>query len=113
MTAGQVGTGFIGIQLAKVLGAGTVITAQREMVLGVNVVVDYHEQTFDTLGNDTVDVVFNNLGFQAYGNCWGRSSSLSEILQIVTSAVRIDVALTLSRRRFLFAPPIRVEHWSF
>ena len=36
-------------------------------------------------------------GFQAYGNCQGRSSSLSEIMQIVTSAVRIDVALTLSR----------------
>ena len=26
-------------------------------------------RTFDTLGNDTVEVVFDNLGFQAYGNC--------------------------------------------
>ena len=32
-------------------------------------------RTFDTLGNDTVDVVFDNLGFQAYGNSRGRSSS--------------------------------------
>ena len=62
-------------------------------------------RTFDTLGNDTVDLVFDNLGFQACGNCRGRSSSLSGIMQIVTSAVRIDVALTLSRRRSLFAPP--------
>ena len=48
-------------------------------------------RTFDTLRNDTVEVVFDNLGFQAYGNCQGRSSSLSEIMQIATSAVRIDV----------------------
>ena len=34
--------------------------------------------------------------FFAFGNCRGRSSSLSETMQIVTSAVR-DVALTLSR----------------
>ena len=50
VTAGQVGTGFIGIQLAKVLGAGTVVTAATgsgiDFVNGLsaNVVVDYHEQ---------------------------------------------------------------------
>ena len=32
-------------------------------------------RTFDTLGNDTLDVFFDNLGFQAYGNCRERSSS--------------------------------------
>ena len=62
-------------------------------------------RTFDALGNDTVNVVFDNLGLQACGNYRGRSSSLSEIMQIVTSAVRIDVAPTLSRRRSLLAPP--------
>ena len=51
--AGQGGTGFIGVQLAKALGAGTVITAATGD--GQNI--------FDTLGNDTVDVVFDNLGF--------------------------------------------------
>ena len=61
VTAGQGGTGFIGVQLAKALGAGTVITAATGDGI---VVVDYHEQNiFDTLGNDTVDVVFDNLGF--------------------------------------------------
>ena len=50
VTAGQVGTGFIGIQLAEVLGAGTVITAatgdEIDFVngLGADVVVDNHEQ---------------------------------------------------------------------
>ena len=50
VTAGQVGTGFIGIQLAKVVGAGTVTyRATGDGIdflngLGVNVVVDYHEQ---------------------------------------------------------------------
>ena len=28
-------------------------------------------RTFDTLGNDTVDVVFDSLGLQAFGNCRG------------------------------------------
>ena len=37
------------------------------------------------------------------GNCRGRSSSLSKIMKIVTSVVRIDVTLPLSRRRSLFA----------
>ena len=32
--------------------------------------------------------------FSAYGNCQGRSSSLSEIMQIVLLAVRTIVALT-------------------
>ena len=108
VTAGQVGTGFIGIQLAKVLGAGTVITpATGDGRMG-SVRMSWWttmSRTFDTLGNDTADVVFDNLGFQACGNCQGRLSSFSEIMQIVTSVVRIDVALTLSRRRSLFAPP--------
>ena len=51
----------------------------------------------------------DNLGLQTCGDCRGRSSSLFEIMQIVTSAVRIDVALTLSRLRSLFASKIR---WS-
>ena len=42
----------------------------------------------DTLDNDTVDVVFDNLGFQTNGNCRERSSSPSGIMQIVTLAVR-------------------------
>ena len=50
VTAGSVGTVFIAIQLAKVLGTGTVITAATgngiDFVngLGADVVVDYHEQ---------------------------------------------------------------------
>ena len=32
-------------------------------------------KTFDTLGNDTVGVVFDNLVFKDYGNCRERSSS--------------------------------------
>merc|ERR1712135_277888 len=62
VTSGQGGTGFIGIQLAKALGAGTVITAATGdgisyvKGLGADVVVDYREQDiFDTLGNGTAD----------------------------------------------------------
>ena len=46
------------------------------------------EQNIDTLGNNTVDFVFDNVGFQTYGICRERSSSPSGIMQIVTSAVR-------------------------
>ena len=50
VTTGQVATGFIGIQLAKVHGAGTAITATTgdgiDLVNepGADVVVDYCEQ---------------------------------------------------------------------
>ena len=53
--------------------------------LGANVVVNYHKE-------HSVEFVFDNLEFQAYGNCQERLSSLSEIMQIVTSAVRIESA---------------------
>ena len=74
--------------------------------LGADVVIDYHEQYIRyPLGHDTVDIVFDNLGPSVCGNCCGRSSSPSGIMQIVTSAVRIDVALTLSKSS-LFAPRV-------
>ena len=76
--------------------------------LDANVVVDCDDGTFVALSNDTVIVVFDNLIFQTCGNCRGRSSSLSGIVQIVTSTVRIDVALTLSRRRSLLFRQILV-----
>jgi len=69
VTAGQGGTGFIAVQVAKLLGATTVITAATGAgidlmkTLGVDVVVDYHkEEIFATLANNTVDVVFDNIG---------------------------------------------------
>ena len=48
MKASQVGTGLIGVKSVKF--------STRELLnaLSVNVVVDYHVQTFDILGNDTV-----------------------------------------------------------
>ena len=69
-------------------------------------------RTLDTLGNDTVNVVFDNLGLQACGNYRERSSNLSEIMQIVTLAVRTIVVLTLSRRRSLFASAKFVFMWN-
>ena len=54
-------------------------------------------RTFDTQGSDTMDVIFDTLAFQAYGNCRERPSSPSGIMQIVTSAVR-NTAHALSSR---------------
>ena len=50
-------------------------------------------RTFETLGNDTGYVIFDNMGFQAYGNCRERSSSPLRIMQIVTSAVLFRACL--------------------
>ena len=60
-------------------------------------------RTFDTLSNDTVEVVFDNLGFLHTATVKGDRAVFLRLMQIVTSAVRIDVALTLSRRRSFFA----------
>lgn len=69
VTAGQGGTGFIGVQLAKALGATRVVTAatgkgiELMKMLGADVVVDYHKHKLsDVLQQDSVDIVFDNLG---------------------------------------------------
>jgi len=69
VTAGQGGTGHMGVQIAKAMGAKRVITAcsgngiELCTSLGADLVVDYHEQNlFDALPDDSVDLVFDNLG---------------------------------------------------
>eukprot|EP00656_Telonema_subtile_P025199 TRINITY_DN27297_c0_g1_i1.p2 TRINITY_DN27297_c0_g1~~TRINITY_DN27297_c0_g1_i1.p2 ORF type:complete len:182 (-),score=34.83 TRINITY_DN27297_c0_g1_i1:86-631(-) len=69
VTSGQGGTGYTGIQIAKALGATTVITAATGdgiafvKALGADVVVDYHNQTLaSALADDSVDIVFDNIG---------------------------------------------------
>jgi len=69
ITSGQGGTGFLAVQLAKVLGAKRVITAasgpglQMVRSLGADVVVDYRSQElFDALPDDSVDIVYDNFG---------------------------------------------------
>ena len=94
--AGQGGTGFIGVQLAKALGAGTVITAATGdgivFVKGLGAVSSWTTMCRTSsipwamtpwTSSSTTWVS------QACGNCRGRSGSLSGIRQIVTSAVRI------------------------
>lgn len=70
ITSGQGGTGAMAIQLAKAMGATTIITAASgagiEYVkkFGADEVVDYHQQDLfdDYLEDDTVDLVFDNFG---------------------------------------------------
>ena len=81
--------------------------------LGADVVVDYHEQNISIPWAVTLWTSSSTTWVsQACGNCRGRSGSLSGFLQIVTSAVRADVALTLSRRRSLFASAKFVFVWN-
>jgi len=68
VTAGQGGTGFIAVQVAKLFGARVATAATGPGLdlmksLGVDFVVDYHKQDlFETLGNNSVDYVFDNIG---------------------------------------------------
>merc|ERR1719335_1456248 len=69
VTSGQGGTGFIGIQLAKAMGASKVVTAATGAgidvmkKLGADIVIDYHKQElFDALEDNSVDVVYDNFG---------------------------------------------------
>lgn len=69
ISSGSGGTGLVGIQLAKAWGASTVITAASTAnvalvnALGADIVVDYTKQSiWDVVPNDSVDVVFENLG---------------------------------------------------
>lgn len=69
VTSGSGGTGVIAIQLAKAYGAVNIITsasprnADLLRSLGATLVVDYHESTiWEQLGDDTVDVVYDNFG---------------------------------------------------
>ena len=71
ITSGSGGTGFLGIQMAKALGAARVITAAHGAGpiawmkdLGADVVTDYVEQPdiFAALAPDSVDAVYDNYG---------------------------------------------------
>lgn len=69
VTSGSGGTGVIAIQLARAFGATRIVTAasprNHELLksLGATDVVDYHESTiWETLQNETVDVVYDNYG---------------------------------------------------
>eukprot|EP01065_Artemidia_motanka_P010490 TRINITY_DN1556_c1_g1_i1.p1 TRINITY_DN1556_c1_g1~~TRINITY_DN1556_c1_g1_i1.p1 ORF type:complete len:359 (+),score=134.11 TRINITY_DN1556_c1_g1_i1:94-1077(+) len=70
ITSGSGGTGFIGVQLARVYGAGTIVTATTGAdnialvkSLGADVVTDFKKiNIFDALANNSVDVVYDNYG---------------------------------------------------
>jgi len=69
ITSGSGGTGVIAIQLAKAWGATRVVTSGSPRnfdllrSLGATDLVDYHESTiWDTLEDDSVDVVYDNFG---------------------------------------------------
>lgn len=75
LTSGTGGTGFIGVQLAKALGAAHIVTAATgadNIALmksyGADVVIDYKQQNiFDALPDNSVDLVYDN--YAAPGTC--------------------------------------------
>lgn len=69
VTAGQGGTGFIGIEIAKAYGAAHIVTAATgagiDFVksLGADTVTDYKVQDlFSALPDNSVDIVYDNYG---------------------------------------------------
>jgi len=72
---GSGGTGHLGIQLAKAMGAKEVITTcsgtHSEFVksLGADQVIDYHKQNYyDVLANKSVDVIYDCVGLKGTGD---------------------------------------------
>lgn len=72
---GSGGTGHMGIQLAKAMGAGYVITtcsgAHFDFVkgLGADMAIDYHvHQYYEVLGNKSVDVIYDCVGLKGTGD---------------------------------------------
>ena len=72
ITAGAGGTGSLGIELAKAWGASQIITSASGSdsiafvkSLGATEVVDYKKQDlFESLQDDSVDVVYDNYGME-------------------------------------------------
>jgi len=69
ITSGSGGTGTPAIQMAKAWGASRIVTAASAShaallkSLGATDVVDYHDSSlWDFLGNDSVDIVYDNYG---------------------------------------------------
>jgi alcohol dehydrogenase len=69
ITSGSGGTGFVAIQMAKALGASTIITCtdteniQFVKSLGADLVFDYTKQDWTKLLNESsVDFVYDNYG---------------------------------------------------
>ena len=70
ITSGSGGTGYLGIQMARALGASKIITAATGakaiawmQSLGADVVIDYKERDiFEVLEDDSVDAVYDNYG---------------------------------------------------
>lgn len=69
VTSGSGGTGVVAIQLAKALGAQRIVTSASPRhhallkELGATDVVDYHNSTiWETLDDESVDVVYDNYG---------------------------------------------------
>jgi len=69
ITSGSGGTGFVGVQIAKALGANFVATStSTEHVdfvknLGADLVIDYKKQSiWNVIPPDSIDVVYDNLG---------------------------------------------------
>lgn len=99
VTAGQGGTGFMGVQLAKALGATRVITAATGdgialmKALGADVVVDYHKQElFSVLADDSVDIVYDNLGLKGTADKAMHSIKSGGTLLILTGGGGGDVS---------------------
>merc|ERR1712046_125267 len=72
---GSGGTGHLGIQLAKAMGAKEVITTcsgtHSDFVksLGADQVIDYHKQNYyDVLANKSIDVVYDCVGLKGTGD---------------------------------------------
>ncbi|MGW8667939.1 zinc-binding dehydrogenase [Streptomyces niveus] len=118
ITGATSGVGLVGVQLARALGAGTVIATTRSAAkadllrsLGADHVIDTSTTgVVEALGPDAYDVCLDHVGGAPFAELMGAAAPLARIVQIGRLAgdrAEIDLELLAARRLRLIGTTFR------
>ncbi|MGW6511624.1 zinc-binding dehydrogenase [Streptomyces niveus] len=118
ITGATSGVGLVGVQLARALGAGTVIATTRSAAkaellrsLGADHVIDTSTTgVVEALGRDAYDVCLDHVGGAPFAELMGAAAPLARIVQIGRLAgdrAEIDLELLAARRLRLIGTTFR------
>ncbi|MFG2174481.1 zinc-binding alcohol dehydrogenase family protein [Streptomyces niveus] len=118
ITGATSGVGLVGVQLARALGAGTVIATTRSAAkadllrsLGADNVIDTSTTgVMEALGPDAYDVCLDHVGGAPFAELMGAAAPLARIVQIGRLAgdrAEIDLELLAARRLRLIGTTFR------
>ncbi|MFE3589627.1 zinc-binding dehydrogenase [Streptomyces niveus] len=118
ITGATSGVGLVGVQLARALGAGTVVATTRSAAkadllrsLGADHVIDTSTTgVMEALGPDAYDVCLDHVGGARFAELMGAAAPLARIVQIGRLAgdrAEIDLELLAARRLRLIGTTFR------